>query len=115
MAEHVKKLRMVVVVGALASFWLAGSAEAASVYNCSVNGGQCVLKIEEGIVGDRVKILDERARIVAVGRIIKRRGAYAVASIRQTLQAIRKGYPVIVDVENRDSSLQWAASFSGKE
>jgi hypothetical protein len=94
---------------------LAASAEAASVYNCSANGEKCVVKVEEGIIGDRVKVLDEKARVIAVGRITKRRGAYAVVSISQTSQTIRKGDPVIVDVDNRDSNLQYAASFSGKD
>jgi hypothetical protein len=94
---------------------LASAANAASVYNCSAGGEKCVVKVEEGIIGDRVKVMDEKARVIAYGRITKRHGAYAVVSILQTTQTIRKGYPVIVDVENRDSNLQWAASFSGKE
>lgn len=94
---------------------LASTAEAASVYNCSASGQKCVVKVEEGIIGDHVKVLDEKARVIAHGRIVKRRGAYAVVSVSSTSQTIRKGYPVIVDIENRDSNLQWAASFSNKE
>jgi hypothetical protein len=94
---------------------LAPTAQAASVYNCSSSGQKCVVKVEEGIIGDHVKVLDDRARVIATGRIIKRRGAYAVVSVMNTSQTIRKGYPVIVDIENRDSNLQWAASFSNKE
>lgn len=106
-------LGLALIVGG--NFVLAASAEAASVYNCSANGSKCVVKVEEGIIGDRVKVLDEKARVIAQGRIIKRRGAYAVVSVSNTVQTIRKGYPVIVDVENRDSNLQWAASFSNKD
>ena len=91
------------------------AAQAASVYNCSASGHKCVVKVEEGIIGDHVKVLDEKARLIASGRIVKRRGAYAVVKISNTTQTIRKGYPVIVDVENRDSNLQWAASFSNKD
>ena len=97
------------------SLSLAVSAEAATVSNCSANGSKCVVKVEEGIIGDHVKVLDEKARMIASGRIIKRRGSYAVVSVTNTTQTIRKGYPVIVDVENRDSNLQWAASFSNKD
>ena len=106
-------LNLALVAGG--TFMLAGAAEAASVYNCSANGEKCVVKVEEGIIGDRIKILDEKARVIAVGRITKRRGSYAVVAISQTSQTIRKGYPVIVDLENRDSNLQWAASFSSKD
>ena len=102
------------VLGLLMTFMLAGVAQAASVYNCSGSGQSCVVKIEDGIVGDHVKVLDEKARVIAVGRILKRRGAYALVTISRTTQTIRKGYPVIVDLENRDSGLQWAASFSGQ-
>jgi len=97
------------------TFVLSASAEAASVYNCSASGRKCVVKVEEGIIGDRVKVLDEKARVIATGRIVKRRGAYAVVSVSDPTQTIRKGYPVIVDVENRDANLQWAASFSNKD
>lgn len=97
------------------SLLLAPTAQAASVYNCSSSGQKCVVKVEEGIIGDHVKVLDDRARVIATGRIIKRRGAYAVVTVMNTSQTIRKGYPVIVDIENRDSNLQWAASFSNKE
>jgi hypothetical protein len=98
----------------LGTFGLASQSEAASVYNCSASVDKCVIKLEEGIVGDRVKVLDEKARVVAHGRILKRRGSFAVISIGNLLRNIRKGYPVIVEVENRDSSLQWAASFSNE-
>ena len=106
-------LSLALLVGG--NFGLALTAEAASVYNCSANGTKCVVKVEEGIIGDRIKVLDEKARVIASGRIIKRRGSYAVVSVSNTSQTIRKGYPVIVDVENRDSNLQWAASFSNKD
>jgi hypothetical protein len=99
----------------LGSFALAATVEAASVYNCSASGRKCVVKVEEGIIGDHVKVLDEKARVIASGRIVKRRGAYAVVAVSQTSETIRKGYPVIVDVENRSANLEWAASFSNKE
>ena len=94
---------------------LAVQADAASVYNCSGSGHKCVVKVEEGIIGDRVKVLDEKARVVANGRIVKRRGSYAVVAVSHNTATIRKGYPVIVDVEGRDSNVQWAASFSNKD
>lgn len=99
----------------LGNFVLAEVAQAASVYNCSASGRKCVVKVEEGIIGDHVKVLDEKARVIASGRIVKRKGAYAVVSVSSNSQTIRKGYPVIVDVENRSANLEWAASFSNKE
>lgn len=97
------------------SLILAGGAEAATVYNCSASGAKCVVKVEEGVIGDHVKVLDEKARVIASGRIVKRRGTYAVVAVSNRMQTIRKGYPVIVDIDNRDSNLQWAASFSNKD
>jgi hypothetical protein len=98
------------------TFVLAASAQAATVYNCSSSGRKCVVKVEEGIIGDHVKVLDEKARVVAHGRIIKRKGTYAVVTITRKAKTIRKGYPVIVDIENRsNSNLQWAASFSKQD
>ena len=98
-----------ILVGA---FLLASPAEAASVFNCSDDGHRCVVKLESGVVGDTVKVLDEKAHVVAFGRIMKRKGSFAVVSLTQISKEIRKGYPVIVNVEQRSSNLQWAASFS---
>lgn len=114
--EKVKKTVTGLAIVAASSFVLAASAEAASVYNCSASGRKCVVKVEEGIIGDHIKVLDEKARVIAHGRIVKRRGAYAVVSIGRKSKSIRKGYPVIVDIENRsNSNLQWAASFSKQD
>jgi hypothetical protein len=99
----------------LLGFSLASTAEAASVVNCASSGKKCVIRLESGIVGDPVKILDDKARTVATGRIVKRRGAYGVVSLTQILKEIRKGYPVIVNIENRSSNLQWASSFGSSE
>lgn len=96
----------------MGAFLLASSAEAASVFNCSGDGHKCVVKVESGMVGDTVKVLDEKAHVVAFGRIIKRKGTFAVISLTQISKEIRKGFPVIVNIEQRSSNLQWAASFS---
>ena len=96
-------------------FSLASNAEAANVVNCAASGKKCVIKLESGIIGDPVKILDDKARTIAVGRIIKRRGSYGVVSLTQVMKEIRKGYPVIVNIENRSSNLQWATSFGDSE
>ena len=114
-SSRIKRGVAVLSLTASATLLLAPVASAASVYNCTASGERCVVKVEEGIVGDRVKVLDEKARIIAEGRIVKRRGAYAVVAVRNTSQTIRRGYPVIVDIENRDSNIQWAASFSNKD
>lgn len=109
------RLRFLSWLGLILTWLLAVEASAASVYNCSSTGQRCVVKVEEGIIGDHVKVLDEKARVVAYGRIVKRRGSYAVIAVSDSSQSIRKGYPVIVDLDSRDGNLQWAASFSNKD
>jgi len=94
---------------------LAGYSEAATVYTCAGSGERCVVRLEDGMVGDQVRILDEKARPIAAGRIIKRRGNFAVVSITNASQTVRKGYPVIVNIDSRSSSLQWAASFTNQD
>ena len=96
-------------------FMLAGAAQAATVYSCAGNGERCVVKLEDGIVGDHVRVLDEKARPIAAGRIVKRRGNFAVITVTNATQTVRKGYPVIVNIDSRSSSMQWAASFSSQE
>ena len=101
-------------LAALVGLMLAGYSEAATVYSCAGNGERCVVRLEDGMVGDQVRILDEKARPIAAGRILKRRGTFAVISVNNASQTVRKGYPVIVNIDSRSSSLQWAASFSNQ-
>ena len=115
MVRKMFKQQVAWLIGAIlgiSCFMLASPVQAASVYNCSASGGVCVVKVEDGIIGDHVKVMDEKARVIAYGRITKRRGYYAQVAITNALKTIRKGYPVIVDLDNRDSNMQWAASFS---
>ena len=105
-------------VGKFLLFWAIGGfwtipVQAANVYNCTAQAHQCVVKVEEGIIGDHVRFLVDRARVIAFGRIIKRKGDYALISVSQATRHIRKGYPVIIDTEGRNSSMQWTAAFSG--
>jgi hypothetical protein len=104
--------RDMVTLAALAGLMLAGYSEAASIYSCAGNGERCVVRLENGTIGDQVRILDEKARPIAAGRIVKRRGNFAVISVIDASQTVRKGYPVIVNKDSRSSSLQWAAAFS---
>jgi hypothetical protein len=94
---------------------IGGYSEAATVHSCASSGERCVVKVEDGLVGDRVKILDEKARPIATGRIVKRRGTFAIITVNDSSQVIRKGYPVIINIDSRSSSLQWAASFTGQD
>jgi hypothetical protein len=103
------------MLGAVVALLLAGYSEAASVYSCTSSASRCVVKVEDGMVGDHIKILDDKARPIATGRILKRRGIYAVVSVVNASQTVRKGYPVIVNNDSRSSSLQWAASFTGQD
>lgn len=105
----------VLLTSAFFGFMLAGYCEAATVYSCAGDGERCVVRLEDGMVGDKVRILDEKARPIASGRIIKRRGNFAVVKVTKTSQVVRKGYPVIINIDSRSSSLQWAASFSNQE
>ena len=103
--------RQMWVLALLTGLMLAGYSEAASIYSCAGNGERCVVRLEGGTIGDQVRILDEKARPIAGGRIIKRKGNFAVISVIDASQTVRKGYPVIVNKDSRSSSLQWAAAF----
>lgn len=105
--------KMMMVIGGF--FALAMTAEAATVYKCAPGQSKCVVTLEEGIIGDHVRVLDEKARLVAYGRIVQRRGGYAVITVANANKEIRKGYPVIVSFQNRGSSLQWASSFTERD
>jgi hypothetical protein len=110
-----KEIFVVGVSSLGACLLLAQPASAATVYNCSNSGNRCVAKLEVGSVGDQVKVLDEKAREIAKGRIVKRKGSFAIISLTEVNQIIRKGYPVIVNVDSNSSPFEWAANFSNKE
>lgn len=108
-------LRIFLNVAVLSLLLSANGAQAAAVHSCSKNGSKCIIKLQEGVVGDVVQVLDEKARIVGEGRIVKIKGTFGVIEVNPANSAIRRGYPVIVSVEKHESSLQWAATFSDEE
>ena len=100
----------------LSGLVLSTSVEAATVLKCHQKKRHCTIRLNDGYVGTKVEVLDEKAHVVAYGWIIKRRGAYGVIAFKKILQPIRRGYPVIVKIDDdKDSNLQWAASFSDKD
>lgn len=78
-------------------------AEAASIHKCSAKTRRCVIKLEAGIVGDKIQVLNERAHFVADGWILKRKGDYAIIGFKRVLRTVKRGYPVIV--ESKDQSV----------
>jgi hypothetical protein len=118
---NIMKLRLaplswqIFAASAFLALMLAGTSEAATVYSCADSGERCVVRLEDGIVGDQVRILDEKARPIAAGRIVKKRGNFAVVKVTNASQVVRKGYPVIINIDSRSSSLQWAASFTNQD
>jgi hypothetical protein len=112
---RIQRVLLTGVSGVVACLLLAQTVSAATVYNCSDSGMRCVAKLEVGSVGDQVKVLDEKAREVAKGRIVKRRGTYAILALTEVNKTIRKGYPVIVNVDSKSSAFEWAANFSNRD
>ncbi len=106
-----KALLMVSLALAIAMM-ATGEASAAAVFACGKSGTRCVAKIDEGIVGDTVKVLDDKAHVAATGRIIKRKGGYVLIQLSKLFKKIRRGYPVLVSIEDRQSSVQWAATLT---
>ncbi len=83
---------------------------AASVQKCSAKTKSCDIKLEEGLVGDTVSVLNERAQPVATGWIIKRSGSEAVIKFKQVFRDVKRGYPVIVNIDNRGKKDRQVAS-----
>jgi hypothetical protein len=101
---------VVLTVFALACSW-SSEVSAASVTKCSAKTRRCIVSLDEGIVGDTVNVLNEKAQLVAVGWIIKRQGAYGVVSFKQILRSVKTGYPVIVNTTRSTSEYKWASAF----
>ncbi len=89
-------------------FGFAGNAKAtAGVHKCSNKTLKCAVYLNEGSYGDIVHILDERARFVAEGRILKKivRKRRPVAIIKilrpgSMRKMIQKAYPVVLEAKS---------------
>lgn len=84
---------------------------AASITKCNAQTRRCIVRLEEGIVGDTVNVLNEKAQVVASGWIIKRKGEFGVVTFKHVLRNVKVGYPVIVNVQRRVDEVKWASAF----
>jgi hypothetical protein len=100
-----------IIFGATLSLGAASMAHGATIYSCSDDQKRCVVKQFDGSVGHSVTVMDEKARVVAKGKVLRRKGNYAVVELSEIFREIRKAYPVMVDIEKEDSEFQWTASF----
>lgn len=83
----------------------------ATIYDCSKSQKRCIIRLAEGGVDDKVRILDASANLVANAKIIKRPvgSAYAVVQITgKPSKRVQKNFPVIVIVDTKDSTGSWA-------
>ena len=95
----------------VASFLGATTSEAASIVKCSAKTRRCIVRLDKGIVGDTVNVLNEKAQLVATGWLIKRKGAVGVVSFKQVFQTVKAGFPVIINIQKRGKEVKWAAAF----
>lgn len=94
---------------------LSAAAYAGKIQTCRVDGSFCLAQVENGIIGDQVRILDEKASQVATGRIEKKNKSIALIRVQTKTKIPKRGYPVIVKVEKRLNTSQWAGAFSNME
>lgn len=83
---------------------------AASIQKCSAKTKSCDIKIEEGLVGDTVSVLNDRAQPIATGWIMKRSGTDAVIKFKKVFRDVKRGYPVIVNIDSRGKKDREVAS-----
>ena len=81
---------------------------AGSVHSCSeqvrkVSGTaetkkvvRCVVELTHGGLGDYVEIKNEYNYLVAVGKIVNKKGRYAVIFLKEIYREVKSGYPVIL-------------------
>ena len=98
----------VLIMGMLFSFSSIGSAKAV-ITKCKK--AKCVAKMNNGMLGETVKIMNDRAQLVAVGVITKRKGNIVLLKLTDRYSKIRKNYPVIIN-RKQDYGHMWNAMFS---
>jgi len=109
-----KLLFKIMRVGVLASslLMLSSAVQAASIQQCNAGERRCIIRLSEGVVGDTVNVLNEKAQLAATGWITKRNGALAIISFKRVFKTVKRGYPVVVNIENRGKEVNWAAAFN---
>lgn len=95
------------IISTFAAVLLAAPLSAASVYKCSPSGKKCIIKLESAGIGDHVRVVDERSKIVAKGRIVRIRHQWGVIFLTETNKNIRPGYPVLVESVRSTGQGQW--------
>ena len=88
---------------------MASPAFSATIYDCSKSQKRCIVRLDEGRVGDKVRVVDESAYLAASGKIIKRpkSSRYAVIELDKVHKTLQKGYPVLVQVDHKDAAGSW--------
>ena len=104
-----------VIATIFGSFILAGVAQAATIISCASDGKTCDVRLQEGIIKDRVQVLDVNGHVIGEGELKERSENRGVIFLSSTTKVIKRGYPVIIKVGGRNSSLQWTAAFSSKD
>lgn len=69
---------------------------------------RCILALPEGSVGQTIEIKDHYKYVIATGKIIERRGRYAVAIFNKIRSDVRPGYSANIKVES--SNDHWTAT-----
>ena len=81
---------------------------AGSVHSCSeqirkVSGStetkkvtRCVVDLTHGALGDYVDVKNEYNYVVATGKIVNKKGRYAVILLKEIFREVKSGYPVIL-------------------
>ncbi len=57
---------------------------------------KCVAKMNNGMLGETVTIMNDKAQIVAVAVITKRKGKLVLLKLTDRYAKIRKNYPIII-------------------
>ena len=57
---------------------------------------RCVIELTHGGIGDVVEIKNEYNYVVAVGKIVNKKGRYAVVFLKEIYREVKSGYPVIL-------------------
>lgn len=82
-----------------------------SVERCSNKSNRCVVKMNEGYRGQKINVLDETARKIGSGIILKRRGEYVLIKITNFTKKIRKNFVVTLAPHeycyNKNLSIQY--------
>lgn len=103
-------LRLYFSIVVFSAFFLTSEIYANVVLSCSKDGRTCLARMPSGRIADHVVVKDANAHPIGYGRVVKRKGSFAVLHLTKLFKQVRKGFAVQIKYESKQDRIEWVNS-----